>query len=172
MLCLYVCVAAGRQIQQEEVMPCHTSRRIWGRHQISLSLPGSLSQGECVSFIFVHFHYVKLLMCLYLTWFLVLSYFRDTQTLFCSFWNDPLLITQMYRNIKLFLNVCFSANLSKAAWGALEKNNTQVMVRSYELGVLFVPSAFVRTSNTHEETVALCWYVWLLERQDQQWMWF
>uniref|UniRef100_A0A671YEI4 Tyrosyl-DNA phosphodiesterase 1 n=1 Tax=Sparus aurata TaxID=8175 RepID=A0A671YEI4_SPAAU len=35
-----------------------------------------------------------------------------------------------------------SANLSKAAWGALEKNNTQVMVRSYELGVLFVPSAF------------------------------
>lgn len=36
-----------------------------------------------------------------------------------------------------------SANLSKAAWGALEKNNTQVMVRSYELGVLYLPSAFV-----------------------------
>ncbi|KAM9860883.1 tyrosyl-DNA phosphodiesterase 1 [Aulostomus maculatus] len=35
-----------------------------------------------------------------------------------------------------------SANLSKAAWGALEKSNTQVMVRSYELGVLFLPSAF------------------------------
>uniref|UniRef100_A0A8C9V2K4 Tyrosyl-DNA phosphodiesterase 1 n=1 Tax=Scleropages formosus TaxID=113540 RepID=A0A8C9V2K4_SCLFO len=35
-----------------------------------------------------------------------------------------------------------SANLSKAAWGALEKNNTQMMVRSYELGVLFLPSAF------------------------------
>ncbi|XP_068612867.1 tyrosyl-DNA phosphodiesterase 1-like [Brachionichthys hirsutus] len=35
-----------------------------------------------------------------------------------------------------------SANLSKAAWGALEKNNTQLMVRSYELGVLFIPSAF------------------------------
>ncbi|XP_061819662.1 tyrosyl-DNA phosphodiesterase 1 [Nerophis lumbriciformis] len=35
-----------------------------------------------------------------------------------------------------------SANLSKAAWGALEKNNTQVMVRSYELGVLYVPKAF------------------------------
>lgn len=49
----------------------------------------------------------------------------------------------------VFLCVLFSANLSKAAWGALEKNNTQVMVRSYELGVLFVPSAFVRkhTSN-------------------------
>ncbi|XP_043930634.1 tyrosyl-DNA phosphodiesterase 1 isoform X2 [Protopterus annectens] len=36
-----------------------------------------------------------------------------------------------------------SANLSKAAWGALEKNNTQLMIRSYELGVLFVPSAFI-----------------------------
>uniref|UniRef100_H3D2X3 Tyrosyl-DNA phosphodiesterase 1 n=2 Tax=Tetraodon nigroviridis TaxID=99883 RepID=H3D2X3_TETNG len=35
-----------------------------------------------------------------------------------------------------------SANLSKAAWGALEKNNTQVMIRSYELGVLFLPAAF------------------------------
>lgn len=38
-----------------------------------------------------------------------------------------------------------SANLSKAAWGALEKNNTQMMVRSYELGVLYLPSAFVST---------------------------
>ncbi|KAF3833065.1 hypothetical protein F7725_026730 [Dissostichus mawsoni] len=44
-----------------------------------------------------------------------------------------------------------SANLSKAAWGAMEKNNTQVMVRSYELGVLYVPSAFVRTTDTDEQ---------------------
>ncbi|XP_062379558.1 tyrosyl-DNA phosphodiesterase 1 [Sardina pilchardus] len=35
-----------------------------------------------------------------------------------------------------------SSNLSKAAWGGMEKNNTQVMVRSYELGVLYLPSAF------------------------------
>uniref|UniRef100_A0ABI7XG62 Uncharacterized protein n=1 Tax=Felis catus TaxID=9685 RepID=A0ABI7XG62_FELCA len=34
------------------------------------------------------------------------------------------------------------ANLSKAAWGALEKNGAQLMIRSYELGVLFLPSAF------------------------------
>lgn len=34
-----------------------------------------------------------------------------------------------------------SANLSKAAWGALQKNNSQLMIRSYELGVLFLPSA-------------------------------
>ncbi len=36
-----------------------------------------------------------------------------------------------------------SANLSKLPWGALEKNSTQIMVRSYELGVLYLPSAFV-----------------------------
>lgn len=35
-----------------------------------------------------------------------------------------------------------SANLSKAAWGALERNGAQLMIRSYELGVLFLPSAF------------------------------
>ncbi|TMS13603.1 Tyrosyl-DNA phosphodiesterase 1 [Larimichthys crocea] len=44
-----------------------------------------------------------------------------------------------------------SANLSKAAWGALEKNNTQVMVRSYELGVLYVPSAFVSTTHMEKQ---------------------
>ncbi|KAK1309189.1 hypothetical protein QJS10_CPA09g01256 [Acorus calamus] len=33
-----------------------------------------------------------------------------------------------------------SANLSKAAWGALQKNNSQLMIHSYELGVLFMPS--------------------------------
>ncbi|CAH2328016.1 tyrosyl-DNA phosphodiesterase 1 [Pelobates cultripes] len=35
-----------------------------------------------------------------------------------------------------------SANLSKAAWGSFEKNGTQMFIRSYELGVLFLPSAF------------------------------
>lgn len=33
-----------------------------------------------------------------------------------------------------------SSNLSKAAWGTLQKNNSQLMIRSYELGVLFLPS--------------------------------
>ncbi|KAG6576583.1 Tyrosyl-DNA phosphodiesterase 1 [Phytophthora cinnamomi] len=32
-----------------------------------------------------------------------------------------------------------SSNLSKAAWGALQKNKSQFMIRSYELGVLFLP---------------------------------
>ncbi|KAL1355456.1 hypothetical protein HN51_007488 [Arachis hypogaea] len=37
-----------------------------------------------------------------------------------------------------------SANLSKAAWGTLQKNNTQFMIRSYELGVLFLPTMLKR----------------------------
>uniref|UniRef100_A0A2K5DU89 Tyrosyl-DNA phosphodiesterase 1 n=1 Tax=Aotus nancymaae TaxID=37293 RepID=A0A2K5DU89_AOTNA len=67
-----------------------------------------------------------------------------------------------------------SANLSKAAWGALEKNGTQLMIRSYELGVLFLPSAFnsprerikdeveasfqeTRSRQFQSETEVLCW---------------
>ncbi|OQV19087.1 Tyrosyl-DNA phosphodiesterase 1 [Hypsibius exemplaris] len=32
-----------------------------------------------------------------------------------------------------------SANMSKAAWGAMEKASSQVMIRSYEIGVLLLP---------------------------------
>ncbi|KAI9106231.1 tyrosyl-DNA phosphodiesterase 1-like protein [Phlyctochytrium arcticum] len=38
--------------------------------------------------------------------------------------------------------VLTSANLSKAAWGASEKNGKQLMIRSYELGVLVYPDLF------------------------------
>jgi hypothetical protein len=37
--------------------------------------------------------------------------------------------------------------LSKAAWGMLEKKGSQLMIRSYELGVLFLPKAFVSVSK-------------------------
>jgi tyrosyl-DNA phosphodiesterase-1 len=33
-----------------------------------------------------------------------------------------------------------SANLSKAAWGVLEKKGTQLRIRSYEIGVLLLPN--------------------------------
>ncbi|KAL5463369.1 hypothetical protein EMCRGX_G032262 [Ephydatia muelleri] len=33
-----------------------------------------------------------------------------------------------------------SANLSKAAWGAMEKQASQLKIRSYEIGVLFLPT--------------------------------
>ena len=35
-----------------------------------------------------------------------------------------------------------SSNLSKAAWGCLEKKGQQLMIRSYELGVLVFPNLF------------------------------
>ncbi|KAK3035085.1 hypothetical protein RJ639_032587 [Escallonia herrerae] len=45
-----------------------------------------------------------------------------------------------YKGQNLAWFLLTSSNLSKAAWGALQKNNTQLMIRSYELGVLFLPS--------------------------------
>ncbi|KAL0784651.1 hypothetical protein Bca101_000896 [Brassica carinata] len=45
-----------------------------------------------------------------------------------------------YSDQKLAWFLLTSSNLSKAAWGALQKNNSQLMIRSYELGVLFLPS--------------------------------
>ncbi|XP_043688920.1 tyrosyl-DNA phosphodiesterase 1 isoform X4 [Telopea speciosissima] len=46
-----------------------------------------------------------------------------------------------YSGQKIAWFLLTSANLSKAAWGALQKNNSQLMIRSYELGVLFLPSS-------------------------------
>ncbi|KAJ3080405.1 tyrosyl-DNA phosphodiesterase 1 [Rhizoclosmatium hyalinum] len=40
-----------------------------------------------------------------------------------------------------------SHNVSKAAWGALEKNRTQIHIRSYELGIVLCPEYF-KTSKT------------------------
>lgn len=43
---------------------------------------------------------------------------------------------------KLYWFLLTSANLSKAAWGALEKKEQQFFIRSYEMGVLFLPKHF------------------------------
>lgn len=40
-----------------------------------------------------------------------------------------------------------SANLSKAAWGTYQKKESQFMIRSYELGVLFLPQFMVQDKN-------------------------
>ncbi|RLN73418.1 hypothetical protein BBJ28_00011924 [Nothophytophthora sp. Chile5] len=40
-----------------------------------------------------------------------------------------------------------SSNMSKAAWGAFQKNKTQFMIRSYELGVMFLPPLLTRESS-------------------------
>jgi hypothetical protein len=56
----------------------------------------------------------------------------------------PLVEMRLWTYITIFF--IFSANLSKAAWGALEKDGSQLMIRSYEIGVLFLP----------EDLVSLC----------------
>ncbi|XP_054714721.1 tyrosyl-DNA phosphodiesterase 1-like isoform X2 [Uloborus diversus] len=45
-------------------------------------------------------------------------------------------------NAKIAWFLLTSANLSKAAWGTLEKKGAQFMIRSYELGVMFLPKYF------------------------------
>ncbi|KAG2496528.1 hypothetical protein HYH03_005352 [Edaphochlamys debaryana] len=46
-----------------------------------------------------------------------------------------------YRGQELAWVLCTSHNLSKAAWGELQKGGSQLMVRSYELGVLVTPAS-------------------------------
>eukprot|EP01025_Chloroclados_australasicus_P022497 TRINITY_DN2314_c0_g1_i2.p1 TRINITY_DN2314_c0_g1~~TRINITY_DN2314_c0_g1_i2.p1 ORF type:complete len:412 (+),score=32.77 TRINITY_DN2314_c0_g1_i2:56-1237(+) len=43
-----------------------------------------------------------------------------------------------------------SHNLSKAAWGTYQKKNTQLMIRSYELGVLVTPDTELRYLNSEQ----------------------
>ncbi|KAJ3180493.1 tyrosyl-DNA phosphodiesterase 1 [Geranomyces variabilis] len=45
-----------------------------------------------------------------------------------------------------------SANLSKAAWGQFEKKDTQLMIRSFELGVLIAPESF---KSSQDQAVTL-----------------
>ncbi|EFJ50373.1 hypothetical protein VOLCADRAFT_88920 [Volvox carteri f. nagariensis] len=45
-----------------------------------------------------------------------------------------------YRGQQLAWFLVTSHNLSKAAWGELQKNGSQLMIRSYELGVLVTPA--------------------------------
>mmetsp|Transcript_14026 Transcript_14026/g.56488 ORF Transcript_14026/g.56488 Transcript_14026/m.56488 type:complete len:80 (-) Transcript_14026:2867-3106(-) len=41
---------------------------------------------------------------------------------------------------KLHFFMLTSANLSRTTWGKLEKGGSQLFIRSFELGVLFLPS--------------------------------
>ena len=58
------------------------------------------------------------------------------------------LMLRFFDSLKTVL-LPFSANLSKAAWGALEKNESQLMIRSYEIGVLMLPQNYVRNQILH-----------------------
>ena len=54
---------------------------------------------------------------------------------------------ELQTNFRIFVGL--SANLSKAAWGGLEKKGTQLKIRSYEIGVLFTSKDEVRSFTTY-----------------------
>lgn len=43
--------------------------------------------------------------------------------------------------------VLTSSNLSVAAWGAMQKKNSQLFIRSFEMGVLYIPEVYRRYLN-------------------------
>ena len=53
-------------------------------------------------------------------------------------------------NAEIIWLLLTSSNLSKAAWGALQKKGKQLMIRSYELGVLTFPELFQVIFNVND----------------------
>ena len=67
------------------------------------------------------------------TWWLNGCLFKELRVKSHVRWHSDTLL------LSLLIHRFCSANLSKAAWGALEKNGQQLMIRSYEIGVLLLP---------------------------------
>jgi tyrosyl-DNA phosphodiesterase-1 len=61
-------------------------------------------------------------------------YFRYHHHLSCS-------SQQQHQEIELSWFILTSANLSQAAWGTWEKNGSQLYIKSYEMGILYLPHA-------------------------------
>eukprot|EP00118_Oscarella_pearsei_P011910 m.83681 g.83681 ORF g.83681 m.83681 type:complete len:474 (+) comp36365_c0_seq2:231-1652(+) len=59
-----------------------------------------------------------------------------------------------------------SANLSKAAWGAFEKKGSQLMIRSYELGILLLAE-----SHSNQLQVPYDLPLTSYRSDDEMWMW-
>ncbi|OQR81055.1 tyrosyl-DNA phosphodiesterase 1-like isoform X1 [Achlya hypogyna] len=71
-----------------------------------------------------------------------------------------------------------SANLSQAAWGAYQKQRSQFVVRSYELGVLFLSTPATTLGFADDATAGLCFplpYKWppttYNVRTEEPWSW-
>jgi Tyrosyl-DNA phosphodiesterase len=60
--------------------------------------------------------------------------------------NESLATSHNY-DIQLKWFLLTSANLSQAAWGVSEKNNSQLYIKSFEIGVLFLPERIVTTNR-------------------------
>lgn len=75
---------------------------------------------------------------------------------------DSMLINASLCQVIVLFNRWFlltSANLSKAAWGALQKKNSQLMIRSYEVFVLEL-----RNSSKYLVSLPLCLSLYIYTR--------
>lgn len=61
--------------------------------------------------------------------------------------SDESMTTSHDYNIHLEWFLLTSANLSQAAWGVSEKNSSQLYIKSFEIGVLFLPQRIVTTNR-------------------------
>jgi tyrosyl-DNA phosphodiesterase-1 len=70
-----------------------------------------------------------------------------------------------------------SANLSKAAWGELQKTSSQMLIRHYEAGVLFLPDTNISKSPSFEEdtkeniSFPLPYQIPLTDKNTSPWIW-
>lgn len=119
----FLLLAIGKLSAVVVVKPLHTSKPISELPQIGKNLHGSWLPGMTP----IH------VTCI--------SYSLRDAPLKSSFCDALSTYTGCLYSVYFFLYS--SANLSKAAWGALEKKGSQLMIRSYELGVLYLPQLFV-----------------------------
>ena len=140
-----VFIATGGLRVEEEIGPCLTLRPTVAPPRAGRRLHGSLSPGECGSKLKSLSSLLDLLTTQNiqaLLFKLKICFFPISPTLKKSVFNP---LPAVYVCLECLIWILpFSSNLSKAAWGALEKKGSQLMIRSYEIGVLFLPMYMVR----------------------------
>ncbi|KAL3157421.1 hypothetical protein ABBQ32_011893 [Trebouxia sp. C0010 RCD-2024] len=73
-----------------------------------------------------------------------------------------------YKGQQVAWFILASHNLSKAAWGALQKQGTQLFIRSFELGVMFLPSLEARHQHHPHRAFTCTPQAMLSNRSSQQ----
>ncbi|KAI8138871.1 tyrosyl-DNA phosphodiesterase I [Fennellomyces sp. T-0311] len=62
--------------------------------------------------------------------------------------------TRVYGKNNIAWHLLTSANLSRAAWGEFQKKNSQLYIKSYELGIFFSPSVFESSDHSNIQMLA------------------
>ena len=154
-----VFIATGGLRVEEEIGPCLTLRPTVAPPRAGRRLHGSLSPGECGSKLKSLSSLLDLLTTQNmqaLLFKLKICFFPISSTLKKSVFNP---LPAVYVCLECLIWILpFSSNLSKAAWGALEKKGSQLMIRSYEIGVLFLPMYMVRREVINQRIIFVSSY--------------